>query len=186
MKDSLRLTLQIMAGIFAIFFTVPVFLPSGYTITATTEIKAPPKIVFNEVNVLRNWKIWSQFEQDSTMVNHYEGPAAGVKAKRTWTSQHTGNGSIEITRSVPYRFIETKTDFGAPGKATGRWIFSNTNGNTQVSWELHISGLQYPFGKWLGIILKKSMKPVLEKGLEALKTTVEEKSGSKQDKNVTE
>jgi len=172
MKASLRLTLLIIGAIIILVMAIPVFLPGDVTVEATTEIKASPETTFNEVNVLRNWKKWSPFEDDSTMIDKYSGPDKGVGAKRTWTSRHLGNGNMVITKSVPWQLIETKLDFGAPGAAEGRWTFSDKHGKTLVKWQLHILRLQYPFGKWLGLIMDKTMKPVLEKGLNNLKIII--------------
>ncbi len=178
MKASLRLTLLIITSIIVIFMVIPVFLTGNITVEASTEIKAPPKVVYNEVNVLRNWKRWSPFETDSTMVNKYEGPAAGTGARRSWTSKHNGNGKIMITKSEPDSLIETKMDFGAPGVAEGRWTFSNEQGKTRVRWQLQIQKLQYPFGRWLGLLLKKMMTPVLENGLSKLKSIAEKQKST--------
>lgn len=184
MKASIRLTLLIIGSIILIIMVVPVFLPGDITVEATTEIKASPETVFNEVNVLRNWKAWSPFEDDSTMVDKYSGQDKGVGAKRTWTSRHMGNGNMVITKSVPGRLIETKLDYGAPGAAEGRWTFTNEQGKTQVKWQLHILRLQYPFGKWLGLIMNKMMTPVLEKGLNNLKTKMEKQKAGTISKNT--
>lgn len=173
MKASLRLTLLIITSIIVIFMAIPVFLTGDITIEASTEINASPEIVYNEVNVLRNWKQWSPFETDSTMVNKYEGPEAGTGARRSWTSKHNGNGKIMIMKSEPDSLIETKMDFGEPGTAVGRWTFSNDQGKTRVRWQLQIQKLQYPFGRWLGLMLKKMMTPVLENGLSKLKLVIE-------------
>jgi len=173
MKASLRLTLLIIVAIVLIFMAIPVFLPGDVTVEVTTEIKASPETVFNEVNVLKNWKSWSPFEADSTMINKYSGPDKGVGASRIWTSRHMGNGNMVITKSVPWQLIETKQDFGAPGGAEGRWTFTNKDGKTEVKWQLHILRLQYPFGKWLGLIMNKMTTPVLEKGLNNLKIITE-------------
>ncbi len=179
MKASLRLTLIIIAVISFFFLVIAVFLPGDITVEASTEITASPEVVFNEVNVLKNWEYWSPFEDDSTMINNYEGPDSGVGAKRIWTSKHMGSGNMIITRSIPYRFIDTKLIFGAPGTAEGRWTFTGKQGKTQVRWQLHILKLRYPFGKWLGLIMNKMMKPVLKKGLRNLKITAEkQKVGS--------
>ena len=178
MKASLRLTLLIITGIIVLLMVIPVFLPGDVIVEASTEIKATPEVVYNEVNVLRNWKKWSPFENDSTMVNKYEGPAAGTGARRSWTSKHNGNGNIMITKSEPDYLIETKMDFGAPGAAEGRWTFSNEQGKIQVRWQLHIQKLQYPFGRWLGLMLKKMMTPVLEDGLSKLKSVTEKQKSA--------
>ncbi len=173
MKASLRLTLLIITSIIVLFMIIPVFLTGDITVEASTEIKASPEVVYNEVNVLRNRKKWSPFENDSTMVNKYEGPPAGTGARQSWTSKHNGNGKIMIIKSEPDSLIETKMDFGATGAAKSRWTFRNEQGKTRVRWQLQIQRLQYPFGRWLGLLLKKTMTPVLENGLSKLKSVAE-------------
>ncbi len=178
MKASLRLTLIIIGTIIILVMAIPVFLPGDVTVEATTEINTSPETVFNEVNVLRNWKAWSPFEEDSTMVDKYSGTDKGVGARRTWTSSHLGNGNMVITKSVPSQLIETKLDFGAPGAAEGRWTFTNDHGKTRVTWQLDILRLQYPFGKWMGLIMDKMMIPVLERGLHNLKMITEKQKAA--------
>lgn len=185
MKASIRLTLIIIGAIILLVMAVPVFLPGDVTVEATTEIKASPETVFNQVNMLRNWKEWSPFEDDSTMIDKYSGPDKGVGAKRKWTSRHLGNGNMAIAKSVPWRLIETKLDYGAPGAAEGRWTFSDKHGKTLVKWQLHILRLQYPFGKWLGLVMDKMMTPVLEKGLYNLKTKIEKQETGSHSKKRT-
>jgi len=68
-------------------------------------------------------------------------------------------------------------DFGTPGTTKNHWTFEKKDGRTLVTWQLHIEGLQYPLGKWLGLFLKKSIKQVLSSGLDALKIVSEEKGG---------
>ncbi len=177
MKASLRLTLQIIFALALILFIVPLFLPSGYTITATIDIKAPRQRVFNQVNTLKNQEKWSPFEQDSTLINHYEGPASGKGAKRIWNSLHSGSGTEEIISSKPYTRVQTKINFGAPGRALEEWNFSSEKEFTRVKWKLHIDKLQYPFGKWVGLLLRKSMKQLMETGLYTLKTVSEKEAG---------
>jgi hypothetical protein len=176
MKSSLRLTLQIIMVIFGLFFLIPVFLPSAYTVTATKEIHAPAAVIFHKINHLKTRKTWSPFEQDPTMKIRYEGPQEGVGAKSIWKSQRSGNGTLEITQATPYRSLKTVMNFSAPGKVTGEWTLTTEEDHTKVSWKLHIKGLQYPFGKWVGILLRKSMKQILESGLDALKIVSEKKT----------
>jgi len=177
MKASLRLTIQIIVVVFALFFLIPVFFPSEYTITVNQTINAPIALVFNQVNNLRNRKSWSPFEQDPTLKSRFEGPVAGTGAKRFWTGKKSGKGSMEIVRSVPNTSIDTEMNFGTPGTTKSHWTFEKEDGRTLVTWQLHIDGLQYPLGKWLGLFLKKSIKQILSSGLDALKIVSEEKAG---------
>ncbi len=174
MKASLRLTVQIIAVVIVLFLAIPIFLPDNVTIKSSTEINAPVHVVFLQVNTLKKRKAWSPFENDSTMKNTYSGPVKGVGAQRTWVSERLGKGHMAITNCIPDRLIETKLDFGTPGTVEGHWTFADNNGHTTVQWQLHILKLNYPLGRWVGTVLKKMMKPVLEKGLNHLKAVAEE------------
>ena len=185
MKAPLRLTLKIILVVFAFFFLIPLFLPSAYTITADKEINAPDSVVFNLVNNLRNRKKWSPFMQDATLKNTFSGPEEGSGAKRSWKSKKSGTGSIEIVQSVPNKSIKTNMSFGTPGTATGYWSFAPAERGTKVTWKLHFSGLRYPFGKWLGLFLRKSIHQILETGLDELQYVSEEEANHRKQKQST-
>lgn len=176
MKSSLRLTIQLIVVVFILFFLVPVFLPSSYTITVSRVVKAPVAVVFEQVNNLKNRKAWSPFEQDPTLKSHFEGPVAGTGAKRFWSGKKSGKGSLEIVRSVPGKSIDIVMDFGTPGNTKSHWTFVKEGNHTKVTWQFHIAGLQYPFGKWLGLFLRKSVKQILSSGMDALRVVSEKKA----------
>jgi ribosome-associated toxin RatA of RatAB toxin-antitoxin module len=176
MKSSLRLTVQSVIVIFALFFIIPLFIPSSFTITVSRDIHAPASRVFGLVNNLRNRKAWSPFEQDSTLKIRYQGPAAGTGAQSFRSSKKSGKGSIKIIRSVTDKTIDTRLNFDTPETITGHWKFTSPkNGYTRVTWQLTIKGLHYPLGRWLGLFLKKSVRQILSEGLDALKIISEKK-----------
>ncbi len=160
----------------AIFLIIPLFLADSVTISSEKTIQAKPAAVFQQVNLLRNWKNWSPFEADTTMVDTYEGSEAGVGAKRTWSGEKSGNGSLTIIESEPYNMIRTQLEFGDEGSsATGTWNLNETEEGVRVVWAIHIADLRYPFERWYGLMSKSVMKPLMEQGLTTLKTVAEAK-----------
>lgn len=159
--------------IVAVFLIIPLFLPSDVTVTVTRQIKAQPEVVFRQVNELKNWLVWSPFEEDTTMVSTFEGPGRGVGAKRTWKGEKSGSGSLVIAQSRPYEFIENNLRFGSNEKAIGTWRFVPQENGTEVTWTLRNLGLKYPFGKWVGLAMHSLLKPMMEKGLNKLKSVTE-------------
>ena len=71
---------------------IPLFLADNVTISSEKVINAKPATVFQQVNMFKNWKHWSPFEDDSTMIDNYEGPEAGHGAKRIWSGEKAGEG----------------------------------------------------------------------------------------------
>ncbi len=167
---ALKLTLTIIFLIIVLFLIIPVFLPTHVGAESSITMKAKPELVFEQVNVLKNWKNWSPFETDSTMVNTYEGPEQGVGAQRHWKGQKMGTGSIKIVLSHPFSDIETQLNFGPQGQGKGRWHFQQKGDQTFVKWHLQINKLQYPFGRWLGLIMPEMIKKLIDQGLNNLKT----------------
>ena len=177
----LKLTVLIIVVIIVLFLAVPFFLPGTVVITQNQCMKAVPELPFLQVNELKNWENWSPFTDDSTAVITYNDIANGVGAGYSWKGQKLGKGSLAIVKSEPYRYIETKIDFGPQGTVKGSWNFQPANDSTCVTWSLTIDNLKYPFGRWLGLMIKGGMKPMMKNGLVKMKEIVEpeQKSGEK-------
>jgi hypothetical protein len=171
---SLKLTVVIILIIVVLVLVIPLFLPGSVKVSGDKCMKAPVELVFNQVNVLKNWKKWSPFISDTTMKISYEGAESGVGAKYSWAGDKVGNGKLEIVKSEQNEYIETKLDFGPQGTAGGEWRFITKEDSTCVSWTINIYDLQYPFGRWLGLMMKSGMKPVIDKALTKMKNIVEE------------
>ncbi len=159
--------------IIVLFLIIPVFLPAHAGAESSITIKAKPELVFEQVNILKNWKSWSPFENDSTMVNTYEGPEQGVGAQRHWKGQKMGTGSMKIVLSHPFSDIETQLNFEPQGNGEGRWHFQQKGDQTLVVWHLQIYNLQYPFGRWLGLFMPEMIKKLTDQGLNNLKAVSE-------------
>ncbi len=178
---ALRVLGVIILILIAIFLVIPFFLTDNVMITSEKVIDASPSTVFRQVNMLKNWKNWSPFEVDTTMVDTYEGPEAGVGAKRIWSGEKVGEGSLTIVESKPYSLIKTKLVFGPDeGGATGTWSFKEAEEGVDVQWTIHITDLSYPFERWYGLMSKSVMLPLMEKGLDSLKKVAETTSAGEE------
>jgi effector-binding domain-containing protein len=169
---ALKIIGLIIVLILAIVLIVPYFLPDNVSITQETKINAKSQIVFRQVNNFANWKAWSPFESDSTMVDTFSGPEQGVGASRSWDGEESGAGSMTILESDPYLYIRNKIKFEPDGGGVGIWNFAATDEGTKVSWNIHILDLGY-FGRWFGLFAKYSLKPTMKDGLEKLKEVAE-------------
>ncbi len=171
---SLKVFFFILTGIIAVVLIIAAFIPDNITITTETTIYAKPEKVFNNVVSLKKWKNWSPFEHDSTMVDSFSGPDAGVGATRQWDGKIIGKGKMSVVEAKEFSLIKNKLEYSTKGSATGTWHFSSINATqTRVIWSTHITGLKYPFERLMGLAVKPMMKPMFEDGLADLKEYTE-------------
>lgn len=171
---ALKVLGVIILVLIALFLIIPLFLADNVIIRSEKVIDAKPSTVFQQVNMLKNWKNWSPFEDDSTMIDTYEGPEAGVGAKRIWTGEMAGEGSLTIVKSEPFSLIQNKLEFGPDGSGgTGTWDFEETDEGVKVNWSIQITDLKYPVERWYGLMSKSMMTPLMEQGLSTLKEVAE-------------
>ena len=173
---ALKLTVVIIFVIVILLLLIPLFLPDTVTITEKSCMKASPELVFRQVNILKNRENWSPLTSDSTLKITYAGATMGVGATYSWKGKKMGKGSLTIEKSEPYRSIQNKLDFGPQGKVVGLWQFKKLNDSVCVTWSVTMLHLKYPFGRWLGLMMKSGMKPLLNKGLHQMKLFVEKQN----------
>ena len=171
--SPLKLTIILIVAIFGVVLIVPLFLSDHIVIKAAEEIHAPAKIVFSEINNLHKQKLWYPFKNDSITPDSITEPAEGFGAQRMWMKGDTILRKMVINKSEPFRYVEAELLFENKPGATERWYLSGDSTTTKVRWEFQVLNLHYPFGRWLGLIIKNSMQPALETGLKRLKKVSE-------------
>ncbi|MFC2100865.1 SRPBCC family protein [Bacteroidota bacterium] len=171
---ALKIIGIILLIIVALFFIVTLFLPKEMRFAESTEIKASAETVFNQVNDFQTWPKWSPWNlKDTNMAVTYEGPETGVGSISKWTSESQGNGSQEITESIPFTYIKSDLDFMEEGKATADWTLEETEEGTNVTWGMTIPDLKYPLGRFFMFLYKGQMIKDFQYGLENLKVYCE-------------
>lgn len=176
--SPLQLTVILLAIIFGVLLIFPLFLSDRVSVQATESIEAPAKVIFGQINNLHNQKRWYPFKNDSITPDSIPGTGQGVGAQRLWIKGDTVLRRLVILKSKPFNYVEAELKFkGKPG-ARQQWFLTKEGSGTRITWKFHILNLHYPFGRWLGFIIKYSMKPALHTGLKRLKKISESEAKS--------
>ncbi len=178
MSRSLKFTVYLLLFVFVLFFLIPVFLPSEISVSTNKEIKAPVSVVFSELNSIKKRQVWTPFKSDSATTETFTGPLEGKGATSKLQRHDTLIRELTIIKSIPDSLIEYELTFNKGQRgAVETFKITGDSLKTNVLWEMNIVNLHYPFGRWLGLVMKSSMKPVLKKGLDNLtKITVKNDS----------
>jgi uncharacterized protein YndB with AHSA1/START domain len=172
-----KIILIALVALIAVLAGIGFMLPSGYKVERSVTVSAPPEIVFEQVNNLKKNEAWSPWmKNDPTIKTTYSGPEAGVGAKSSWTSEHSGNGSQTIEESVPNQSITTFLDFGEMGNAKGIWTFSQEGEGTKVTEAMVGDSGKNPFKHLMNLALDKMIGKYFEQGLASLKTVAEKQA----------
>lgn len=111
--------------------------PSDFKIQRSTTIKASPDKLFPLINDLHNMQTWSAWETvDPKMKRSYSGEASGKGAKYAWEgNREIGQGSMEITESIPASKVAMRLDFVKPfeGHSTVEFSIEPNGENTVVT-----------------------------------------------------
>jgi uncharacterized protein YndB with AHSA1/START domain len=152
--------------------------PAEFMVERSTQIEAPTEQIFALVNEFKQWEQWSPWAKiDPNMSQTYEGPAAGVGSRHTWSgNSKAGAGSQTIVESEPGSRIKIKLEFEKPFKASNdvEFIFRSESNRTKVQWIM--TGVNTNF-IWRRMSMFISMDSMVgkdfEKGLAQLKTLAE-------------
>lgn len=101
--------------------------PKEFRVTRSATIDAPPKAVFDRINNLKNWEVWSPWAKlDPAANTSYEGPIAGIGARFKWSSKvsKVGVGQLEIVDSHPTSEIDLKLEMQKPFAAANLIVFT--------------------------------------------------------------
>jgi len=152
--------------------TWAIFLPSDINISKSIEIEAPVNKVFKQVNNFRNWGNWAPY-QDSSYNARFEGNNTGVGAKMLWSDEKEGESINTIIVSEKNKKIVTELAFNEDKKAMSIFLFKEQGGITEITWQMNLKDLSYPFGRFVGYMIQKGAEYNFTLGLTSLKKFVE-------------
>ncbi|MFI5164164.1 MAG: SRPBCC family protein [Bacteroidia bacterium] len=161
---GILITLIILVAIVA---TVGFLSPSYVHVERSLVINAPPQIVFEQINNLKNWKKWSPwYKKDTAMKMEYNGIEAGAGASYKWSSKNknVGNGEMTITSSSRDT-ISTAMNFMENGIATAKFSLTKAGNGTKVTWTMESDMGMNPIGRIFGLFMDKMVGPDFENGL---------------------
>ena len=114
--------------------------PDTFTIERTGTIAAPPEKVFPLIDDFKSWGAWSPWEKkDPAMQRSFGAITSGKGATYAWSgNKDVGQGSMEITESVPSSRVVLNLDFLKPFEAHNTVDFALTPaaGGSAVRWRM--------------------------------------------------
>lgn len=112
--------------------------PDTFRVQRSATIKAPAERVFALITDFKAWGAWSPWEKkDPAMKRTFGAITSGKGAYYAWEgNKDVGQGSMEITESVPSSKIVLKLDFLKPFAAhnTVEFTLVGQGDTTNVTW----------------------------------------------------
>jgi hypothetical protein len=172
--------LIIAAAVIGVFLAVVASRAGEFRVARSTTIAAPAEIVFDQVNILRQWEAWNPWGKvDPNAKMTYAGPAAGVGASYDWEgNSKVGAGRNTIIESQAPRLIRFRLEFRRPMKGTNlaEFTFDPQGGATKVTWTM--TGRINFAGKMFSLFIdcEKMCGDQFDQGLAAMKSVAESKA----------
>lgn len=112
----LRIIILGLAGVIVLLLFVALFIPNDYTVSVSTTINKPRKVVFDYVKLVKNqedYSIWVM--EDPNVKMKYQGVDGTVGFKASWDSKddNVGAGSQLIT-AISEERIDVDLHFERP------------------------------------------------------------------------
>ena len=166
-----------LAIVAALYLAVALVLPSQRHLSESTETNRKLTIVFDSLNSLRRFKSWNPLVlRDPRVQLSFSGPDSGVGARMDYVSQNDriGNGSWEITDSVPRQKVSYKIDNIERGsnkrttfsfKPTGR-----NNRNVEITQTYDVDYGWDLIGRYAGLYVARHVGDDMKLGLSRIVT----------------
>lgn len=166
-----------LAIVAALYLVVALVLPSERHLSEKIETNRKLTIVFDSLNSMRRFKDWNTLMlRDPAVKLSLSGPESGAGARLDYVSQNEriGNGSWEITESVPREKISFKIDNVERGgekltsfrfKPTGR-----NNRNVEITQTFDVDYGWDLIGRYAGLYVARHVGDDMKLGLSRIVT----------------
>lgn len=168
-----------------VFFAVVglIIMGIGFAQPDTVEIKkeilidAPIDVVFDQIDIVRNWSIWLPLAQDSSVKFEYSSNPRGEESWLKWKNNYGSFGKISIERSDKNQYLLSQYFIGGNEEATMEPYFETVHfdGKVRLTMAHDFQSNWYDaFGKFYNnIIMKDNVIKSFEYSLEAIKKAAE-------------
>jgi len=170
-------------GFLVLTWIIGFFVPQNMTVTLSTTLSATATEIFESINDLRTWQVWSAWspEKMNGYVSEFSGPDSGVGQVWTW-SETKYPGEIKILESEPnQRFVYAFSMDMRPSPMISTISIKEQDGQTEVRWENAVDWGSRPLSRLVGFLFGKQMLlGALKFGLKSLEQRVNEQRVNKQ------
>lgn len=111
-----------IVSLIALLLIIAFFIPNDYTVSVSTTINKPRKVVFDYVKLIKNQEYYSIWVMQDPNVNmDYQGVDGAVGFKASWDSKddNVGAGSQQIT-AISEERIDVDLHFERPMKGEAK------------------------------------------------------------------
>lgn len=166
-----------LAIVAALMLLVALVLPSSRHLSESVETNRKMTIVFDTLNSLRRFTDWNALAlRDPQADFELSGPASGVGAKLSWTSdvKQVGNGSWELIESVPRKSVKFAIEDGRRGhdKVTEFTLTPTGRGavkrNVQITQTYDVEYGWNLIGRYAGLYVSRHVGDDMKLGLTRL------------------
>jgi hypothetical protein len=168
----MKLFITGVAGVLVAFLVIGLLLPGDWSAERDRLISAPPGAVAPWVTDLARWSEWSSMEQ---VEGELSDPSSGVGATLSWDDPQWGQGVFTLTEvdegAVAY---EVRVEDGSL-RTRGRLTLTPEGAGTRVVWREEGDFGRNPLLAWFALGMNRLQGAELEKGLDALAASVEER-----------
>ncbi len=173
----LQKVLMFLAGIIGLLIIVGLLLPGTVHVERSAQIQAPPARIFPLLNDLREfnrWSPWARIDPDTEYT--FSDPSQGKGAGMSWASEneYVGKGSMRILESLADEKVVMALDFGPQGVAQASLSIRQSGQGSEVTWAFDNDFGNDILGRYFGLMMDGMVGGSYEKGLQNLKTLVEE------------
>lgn len=164
----LKIIIYSLFGILSIYLISNFFFSEKFKVSTSVEINSSPFIVYEQINNFNNWPNWDPWlNTDNSIKMTYSDESSGVGANRSWESENSGNGKMEITHTEFIKQLDFDIIIDGNKPFYARFYLESTESGVKVSWE---NRGKLPFlARIFGPLMCKMMKTDHEKGLAKLK-----------------
>ena len=156
--------------------------PGTFRIARSITVKAPARVLFEQVNDFHRWPAWSPYvAMDPSMKTSFSGPTAGVGSVYEWNGNNkVGAGKMTIRESAPDTRVGMELLLFRPMAANNQaeFTFQPEGSDVRVTWST--SGSNNLLGKAFSLVVDvdRLVGKDFEKGLLSLKQQAETHSSS--------
>jgi hypothetical protein len=165
------------AALIVVLLVVIVTRPDTYHVERSTNISAPPAVVFAQVSDFKMWKPWLPWGKlDPNMKLTFEGTQGTVGASYAWVGNNdVGAGKMTLVGIEPNKRLDIKLEFLKPfeSKAQNGFAFESLGKETKVTWSMDGTNSFMSKAMSLFMSMDKMIGKDFEQGLADMKKVAE-------------